>query len=69
MTRLSSPEDDNLLPVKRQIFFGDRERAESSIQSDYLGASPRFSLDDFERMFRLSTFILWEVGTPSKKYA
>ncbi len=49
-----SHEDDNMLPVKRKIIFWDRERAESSIQSDYLGPSPRFSMDDFKRMFRMS---------------
>jgi hypothetical protein len=49
-----SHEDDNMLPVKRKIIFWDWERAESSIQSDYLGPSPKFSMDDFKRMFRKS---------------
>jgi hypothetical protein len=44
-----SPIDENLLPVKRRIIFWDCQRGESCIQDDYLGPSPRFSLDDFKR--------------------
>jgi hypothetical protein len=49
--RGGSPVDDSLLPVKRRLIFWDHQRAE---HDDYLGPSPRFSLDDFKRMFRVS---------------
>jgi hypothetical protein len=48
------PEDHNLLPAKRRIIFWDCQRAESCILADYLSPSPKFSLDDFKRMFRVS---------------
>jgi hypothetical protein len=38
-------------PVKRRLVFWDRDRAYACIQSDYLGPTPSFSLDDFKRIF------------------
>ncbi len=55
-----SPIDDNLLPVKRRIIFWDCQRGESCIQDDYLGPSPRFSLDDFKRRCLESCTIMLE---------
>jgi hypothetical protein len=39
---------------KRKVIFWDRDRAKRCIMDDYLGNLPRFSLDDFKRMFRVS---------------
>jgi hypothetical protein len=59
--RGASPVDNNLLPVKRRLVFWDRQRAEQCINDDYLGPSPRFSLDDFKRMFRVSRVMYNEI--------
>ena len=53
--------DNNLLPVKRCLVFWDCQRAEQCINDDYLGPSPRFSLDDFKRMFRVSRVMYNEI--------
>jgi hypothetical protein len=59
--RGASPVDNNLLPVKRRLVFWDSQRAEQCINDDYLGPSPRFSLDDFKRMFRVSRVMYNEI--------
>jgi hypothetical protein len=45
---------DNQEPVKRRFILWDRSRAGACIMADYLGILPRFCLDDFKRIFRVS---------------
>jgi hypothetical protein len=43
-----------LVPKKRRYILWDRSHARCSIMADYLGELPRFSPDDFKRIFRVS---------------
>jgi hypothetical protein len=50
-TQRRSPGGFRFPTVKRRIIFWDRDRAVASIEADYLGPHPNFSLDDFKRIF------------------
>jgi hypothetical protein len=45
---------DNQEPMKHRFILWDRSRAEACIMANYLGILPRFCLDDFKRIFRVS---------------
>ena len=46
--------DEAQYPSKRRAVAWNRERAAICIEEDYLGAVPKFSMDDFKRIFRVS---------------
>jgi hypothetical protein len=48
---------ENFRRVKRKLVFWNRERANACTMEDYLGPVPAFSLDDFQRIFRISQTI------------
>jgi len=50
-TRRPRPIADNGPPQKKRYIKWDRDRARHCIMDDYLGDLPRFSLDDFKRIF------------------
>jgi hypothetical protein len=47
-----SPDDEP--PRKRRFILWDHDRAKRCIMADYLGEAPKFALDDFKRIFRVS---------------
>jgi hypothetical protein len=53
-TRRPRPITDDGPPQKKRYIKWDRDRARHCIMDDYLGDLPRFSLDDFKRIFRIS---------------
>jgi hypothetical protein len=53
-TRHPRPIADDEPPQKKRYIKWDRDRARHCIMDDYLGDLPRFSLDDFKRIFRIS---------------
>jgi len=50
----SSHHRSSVQKQKRHYIHWDRSRARSCIMADYLGSLPRFSPDDFKRIFRVS---------------
>ena len=46
--------DEEIRVTRRRLICWDRERAEQCIRQDYLGECPKFGLDDFKRIFRVS---------------
>ena len=52
--RRPNSNDEEIRVTRRRLICWDRERAEQCIRQDYLGECPKFGLDDFKRIFRVS---------------
>jgi len=60
-TRRPRPITDDGPPQKKRYIKWDRDRARHCIMDDYLGDLPRFSLEDFKRIFRISRHCYEEI--------